>query len=215
MEDGGVRPAIRAAWRGPTDPDWDGYRKASHVGVGAIAALTVLALLSLEASPSLVPLGVGLAAAIVLAVRTAWVPSLFNLVFVLTLLVDGAGFAWGLFEAVLPYDEISHGLTAMALTLAAGFPVYRPLADGGGAPRVAAFLLALFSLGMTAGAAWEVFEWYVGIEMSLHDTITDLVADALGAAIALPIAYGALRRRSRETAGRGLGHGNGNEGGER
>ena len=210
VEAEGDRPSIWAAGSGPVDLDWDGYRRASHLVVGALAALTIAAVLSVGASAALLPLGLGFAAAIVLSVQAVWMPSLFNLVFVLAVLVDGAGFAWGLYEAIVPYDELAHGLTAMAVTLAVGFHVYRPLADGASA-RIAPFLLALFTLGVAVGSAWEVFEWLVGIEMSLHDTITDLVADAIGAAAALPFAYAASRQRfgsGRATAsprsGRGL-----------
>ena len=193
MANGRGGPAPREA-SGPADFDWPGYRTAVYAGIGLLAVMFVVAILSRDVGSPLVPLGLGIVAVIFLAVQTAWMPSLFNVVFVLALLVDGAGWAWGLFESVVPLDEISHGLTAMALTLAVGFYVYRGLLEE--YPRhLAPLLVALLTLGVSIGALWEVFEWIVGIEMSVSDTISDLVADTTGALLALPLAWSALRQK--------------------
>ena len=78
------------------------------------------------------------------------------------------------------YDEIAHFYSTFGLSLAAGFLLahtseirFRRLGSLYG--------LAVFCVGMAVGAVWEIVEWIVAVIGGLHDTITDLILNGLGA----------------------------------
>jgi hypothetical protein len=98
------------------------------------------------------------------------------------------------YYALIPgFDEVAHFVTSVAMTGLAGYYCFRRLlAD----PETARFhaSLAIFALGVALGAIWEVCEWFAflvsnepGIIKSINDTISDLIWDVLGAALALPL----------------------------
>ena len=100
-------------------------------------------------------------------------------------------------RGLLPYDEIAHGVTVLAVTLAGGFYVYRVLLE---VCRSRRWLLGimLVTLGLALGATWEVVEIFFLVpqeRMTLHDTITDLVVDGTGAVLAVPFGFWALKQR--------------------
>ena len=55
---------------------------------------------------------------------------------------------------------------------------------------------AVFTLGTSVGALWEIFEWSTGTADGLSDTITDMIVDSAGALAAALLAL-AIRWRGR------------------
>jgi uncharacterized membrane protein YjdF len=108
----------------------------------------------------------------------------------------------GLFR-VLRFDLVVHAVTAAALTLLlaaymrAMLPsVWRPVS----------YVAVLVALAFAIGAAWEAGEWFYDVltggnaSRGKTDTMTDLVADALGALLAAVIAL-AIERRHAKASG--------------
>ena len=62
-------------------------------------------------------------------------------------------------------------------------------------PEGRAFALgtSVFTLGVTVGAYWEIFEWFFVGHYTMADTISDLLVDSGGALAAALVAL-ALRR---------------------
>lgn len=108
------------------------------------------------------------------------VPSLFDLLFVIAALANGAGWIWGLYSEVFGYDEVVHAYTSFAISLWFGFLVYDSmLADF--RDRGLLFGLVIATFGLAAGAAWEMIEYTL---IQLKDPVRDLMVDAVGAALA-------------------------------
>lgn len=113
----------------------------------------------------------------------SWVPIGHTLVFVAVTLLDAAGMVFGLFDAVFFYDEMAHCLTTLAVTLTVGYAAFRPMrVEFRRHPLL--LLLATACVGMSVGAAWEVYEYMVNAIGTVGDTIWDLVWDGLGATTA-------------------------------
>ncbi len=107
---------------------------------------------------------------------------------VLAALLSSPGYGLNWFYGANPYDEAVHLLNG-ALAGAA----LAALLQADGRPRTAGQLSvsgAVFGLGL--GAAWEVFEWAVGLIGHWTDTWTDVALTALGATLAA--ALGGARR---------------------
>src|ERR671919_487636 len=66
---------------------------------------------------------------------------------------------------------------------------------GGAVPegRAVALGTSVFTLGVTVGAYWEIFEWFFIGKYTMADTISDLLVDSGGALAAALVAL-ALRR---------------------
>jgi hypothetical protein len=59
--------------------------------------------------------------------------------------------------------------------------------------RTVALGTSVFTLGVTVGAYWEIFEWFVVGKYTMADTISDLLVGSAGALAAALVAL-ALRR---------------------
>ncbi len=114
-------------------------------------------------------------------------PTAFDLLFTLAALLVAIGYIRGLFRPSSPYDELAHGFLVFSVSLAFFFLFYR-----GAEPRQRAIAMftSVCTLGVSFGVLWEIFEWSVAtrasfsdamIYMSLPDTISDLIADSVGA----------------------------------
>lgn len=79
-------------------------------------------------------------------------------------------------------DEVAHFFTSLAMAPALGLLVLSDLKPELSRRPQIFFLLSL-SLTLAVGAGWEILEYLIRIEAYYDDTMTDLVADALGAAI--------------------------------
>ena len=110
-------------------------------------------------------------------------PAFFDMLFALAALAGALGFAFGLFDEIVPYDELTHAFTTFCVSLTFYFLFY-----GGAVPERRAF-----ALGVTAGAYWEIFEWFFVGHYPMADTISDLLVDSGGALAAALVAL-ALRR---------------------
>jgi hypothetical protein len=114
-------------------------------------------------------------------------PAVFDMLFALA---GALGYAFDLFGEIVPYDELTHAFTTFSVSLAFYFLFY-----GGAVPERRAIALAtsVFTLGVTVGAYWEIFEWFFVGKYTLADTISDLLVDSAGALGAALVAL-ALRR---------------------
>jgi hypothetical protein len=118
-------------------------------------------------------------------------PAVFRSLVVAAALINAGGWAWNYYHVFYYYDEAAHLLTAVAITPPLGILAFRPWLSSSDSWRA---LLAIWSLSMAVGGVWEIVEWIMflitqdhGIIKSLGDTITDLILDAIGAALALPL----------------------------
>ena len=124
--------------------------------------------------------------------------------------LNGAGFAWKLFEPIPMYDEIAHFLTPFVLVAILAEIIYR----GGGddeffdTPRHA--IVTGSVIGLLGAGGWEVIEVILdalGVPIShrIPDTIFDVVLGVLGGAAGAYVADHFLDRlfnRSRTDSNR-------------
>jgi hypothetical protein len=185
--------------------DARGIRMAAWAAVGASGALLLATLARGRLGEASIFAGFVLGAALLVSMWRR-VPAVTSLAFALAVLYAGAGWTWGLFERVEPFDEIAHVLTGFALTPALAFLVLGPWLPTWRAHALRLSILTV-SLGATAGAAWEIAEWLVreltareSVTHSLDDAITDMMLGGFGSAASLAMVYWCVR--SRELAGR-------------
>jgi VanZ family protein len=114
----------------------------------------------------------------------------------LAALAGALGYAFDLFGEIVPYDELTHAFTTFAVSLAFYFLFY-----GGAVPerRAVALGSSVFTLGVTIGAYWEIFEWFFVGKYTMADTISDLLVDSTGALAAALVALVLRRRGDRLT----------------
>src|SRR5215211_6802215 len=139
-----------------------------------VAALVVLG--DLQAA-LIVAVFVGLSFAHLL--RSDRRPAFFDVLFALAALAGALGFVFG------PFDELTHAFTTFCVSLTFYFLFY-----GGAVPERRAFALgtSVFTLGVTVGAYWEIFEWFFVGKYTMADTISDLLVDSGGALAAALVA---------------------------
>ena len=117
-------------------------------------------------------------------------PAIFDVLFALAALAGALGYTLDLFGEIVPYDELTHAFTTFSVSLAFYFLFY-----GGAVPeqRAVALATSVFTLGVSVGAYWEIFEWFFVGHYTMADTISDLLVDSVGALAAALVAL-ALRR---------------------
>jgi len=181
---------------------WQGYRIAAWVLTAALAVAVLLALAQGKVTAAvLLALACAASVGFVLWARDKAAP-LFLFLFVLGLGANAAGYAWHFFKTVGPYDELVHGFTIFAITLALGIAVFRRVAPTF-RDHPALFVVAVASFGIAVGALWEVAEWLLDLIPGLTilngytDTITDLIMDAIGASLAALLSLAVLDVRPR------------------
>ncbi|MBP2233989.1 hypothetical protein J2Z31_000479 [Sinorhizobium kostiense] len=115
--------------------------------------------------------------------RIAWV-------FVaLALIANIAGYSLGFYRQWWWFDRVLHGFTIFALTLWLGIFYFLVALQPYHGRSLRVFLIML-SVGVAAGAIWEVFEWGVDMLASTNvikgknDTIWDIIMDTAGAGLA-------------------------------
>ena len=109
------------------------------------------------------------------------------------------GMHLGLYESSIIYDKLMHSLgtgviAGLGLLATNQYSLRRQL----GLPRTLIFLLVL-GTAISAGTLWEVFEFALDrtglfyAQRGLHDTMLDLIADAIGAITTLALYSGITR----------------------
>ena len=127
-----------------------------------------------------------------LVARALDLPRPFDLAFNLGMVVQAWGNVLGAFEHVYAYDKLVHlvlpaAMSALLYFVALRFDVLPDLEHESGIRQRLGILLVTFCMGVTLGAAYEVYEYGVdhllgaGLTISYGDTIADLIDDALGA----------------------------------
>jgi VanZ family protein len=99
------------------------------------------------------------------------------------------------------FDRVLHLATILALTLwLALFVVARALSPDRGRSLLAVVIFS--SVGLAAGAIWEVMEWGADLALSgniikgKYDTVLDIAMDTIGALLAGLLAIPLLRPRA-------------------
>jgi hypothetical protein len=169
-----------------------------HVLLALRFALCVLlaALLVLGDVTAALIIAVFLALSFAHLLRSERRPALFDVLFALAALAGALGYVFDLFGEIVPYDELTHAFTTFSVSLAFYFLFY-----GGAVPerRAVALGTSVFTLGVTVGAYWEIFEWFFVGKYTLADTISDLLVDSAGALVAALVALVLRRRGDRLT----------------
>lgn len=168
--------------------NWKGYRFGAWIGQTLLAIATISALLQGNWSNA-IALALFLVAAIAFMVKDDRLPTLFDLLFSIAAVLNAGGWVWNWFDTIGPYDEIVHGFTIFALTLALSFVVYRPLMPVF-RHHTLLYLVTIASFGVAIGGLWEICEWSAGkilstqVIISLDDTVIDLIMDTIGSVLA-------------------------------
>lgn len=154
-----------------------GYRIGGWVGVALMAAAVIwlgwqakwlgfaISLLFLTASAAFMT-------------NRSQFPALFDLLFVIAALANGAGWVWEWYTEVIGYDEVVHAYTTFAASLSLGFALFY---SARAHLRTVAFGIAIVTMGIAAGAIWEMFEWLI---INVKDPVVDLMVDSIGAILA-------------------------------
>jgi hypothetical protein len=181
--------------------NWEGYRKLAWAGVVLLALTLVIVVMQANWIGTAFLTGFLVLSVAFLQLEQR-LPTLFDLVFVSAALLNAIGCAWDLYNQPGLYDEVAHFSSIFALTLAAGFALYRELMGSYKGHRLL-FVVTIASLGIAIGALWEVAEWTADffveqqIVSGLFDTITDLILDSAGALVAAMLNLWGLNELSR------------------
>lgn len=154
-----------------------GYTVAGWAGVALMAAAVVVLALRGDWLGFGISLLFLVASAAFIATRSKF-PALFDLLFVVAALANGAGWVWGLYSDVFAYDEVVHAYTTFAGSLSLGFALYYSMRAHF---HTAVFGLAIVTMGIAGGAVWEIIEWSI---INIKDPVPDLIVDSIGAILA-------------------------------
>ncbi|MBL0420278.1 hypothetical protein JI739_07975 [Ramlibacter sp. AW1] len=155
-------------------------------GVGAIASLLVLTLARQQWAMT-VSLAVFLAASWGIVGLLSRLPSFLRFLLVLVALLNGAGGTFDWFETHAWFDELVHTYGGFAGLAAIGYLHARD------SEAKQDWLVAwCVGMGLALGIGWEVLEGLMG-DLEFVDTLTDIIADTVGAALGGAFARHALR----------------------
>jgi hypothetical protein len=178
--------------------NWKGYRFAAWIGQ-TLLAIAVLAALFQGKWQNAIALSFFLVVSLIFVVKYKKLPTLFDFLFVLAALLNAGGWVWGWFEAAGFYDELVHGFTMFAITLALSFLAYGSMLSVF-RQHTLLYLVTIASFGIAIGALWEITEWSAGkilsteVIGSVDDTVIDLIMDALGSGLAAITSLRVLRK---------------------
>jgi hypothetical protein len=128
---------------------------------------------------------------VALVARAIDLPRPFDLFFNLGMALQAWGNAFHAFDHVYGYDKLVHfvlpaAMAALIYLVAIRLRLLPDLADESGLHQRVGIVLVAFSLGMTVGAVYEMYEYVAihvlgaGLHVSYGDTIADLLDDAAG-----------------------------------
>jgi VanZ family protein len=184
------------------DSNWQGYRYAAYAGQVLLVGAIVLEILRGEWLQALVLAGF-LIAALLFIKTDDRLPNLFDFLFVVAAALNASGWVWSWYDSIQLWDEIAHGFTTFAITLALGFRTYHLLMPSF-RDHPWLFVIAIASFGIAIGGLWEIAEWLADfvfpgdVITTLNDTIKDLILDSIGAVLAGWLSLPSLRRESFE-----------------
>lgn len=178
--------------------NWKGYRFAAWIGQ-TLLAIAVLAAAVQGKWQNAITLALFLTVSLIFVVKDDKLPTLFDFLFVLAALLNAGGWVWGWFYVPGLYDELVHGFTMFAITLALSFLAYGSMLSIF-RQHTLLYLLTITSFGIAIGAVWEITEWSAGkilsteVIGSVDDTVIDLIMDTLGPGLAAITSLWALRQ---------------------
>lgn len=172
------------------------WQVAAWVGVAASVVVAVVVLLtSAQGSGAAMLLGfAGVSAFLLLGKQR--VPAPLTFLFSLVGLLNGAGYAWGLFKQSGPFDEIAHLFTTFVITLTIGYAVYQSVRLHF-REHLILFIIMVTSFGVSVSVVWEWIEWLFDFGGGLVDTLSDLLYGTIGALLAGILAAWVLRQEPR------------------
>jgi len=184
--------------------NWRGYRYAAWIGEALLGIAVVAALIAGEWMVALPLAGFFVAAFLFIKLEDR-LPTLFDFLFVVAALLNAGGWAFKWYNTIGIYDELAHGFTPFAITLALGYLTYGRMLASFHQQRLL-FVLTVASFGIAIGALWEVAEWaadfLVASEVveSIDDIMDDLIMDSIGAVLAGVLSLWALNDHARAEA---------------
>jgi hypothetical protein len=108
----------------------------------------------------------------------------------IAILVNIAGFVFGLYSQFVWFDEVVHCYTSFAVTLPLALYAYGAVLTGA-RNHTFALILVITAIGLALGGLWEVAEWLYDTLFtqqntikSVPDRLIDLIVDAIGAFVA-------------------------------
>jgi hypothetical protein len=181
--------------------NWRGYCYAAWAGTALLAVAMIAAAIGGEWMQA-APLAGFLVASILFIKLEDRLPTLFDLLFVIAALLNAGGWAFKWYNTVGPYDEIAHGFTTFAITLALGYLAYGAMLTSFHRQHLL-FVLTIASFGIAIGALWELAEWAADFVVAsevvenIDDIMDDLIMDSIGAVAAGWLGLWALNEHAR------------------
>ncbi len=168
------------------------WRGAAWLGVMASIIVAVVALLTTARSSGATTLlgFAGVSAFLLLGKQR--VPPLFTFLFSLIGLLNGVGYAWGLFRQPGPFDEFSHLFTTFVIALTLAHAVDQSVRVQFREHPIL-FIVMVTSFGISASVVWEWVEWLFDFGAGLEDTLSDLLLGSIGSVLAGLLASWRLR----------------------
>jgi hypothetical protein len=186
----GVDVACRASTSNASRVNATLWQTLAWLGV-ALQMMALLAVVWLESWDGLWSIGIFLVLSGAFLVMKEHVPSLLSLLVVIAALMNAGGWAWEWFDDCIWFDETIHTFSAFAVVAAI---MYRWWArDVVERKALGGFVLAAAGIGISLGIAWEIFEASF-LDLTVGDTISDLLCDVIGAAVGGAFAYWAAGR---------------------
>ena len=184
--------------------NWRGYRYAAWAGTVLLAVAMIAAAISGQWLAA-APLAGFLIASVLFIKLEDRLPTLFDLLFVIAALLNAGGWAFKWYNTIGPYDEVAHGFTTFAITLALGYLAYGAMLTSFHRQHLL-FVLTIASFGIAIGALWELAEWAADFVVAsevvenIDDIMDDLIMDSIGAVLAGVLSLWALNDHARAEA---------------
>lgn len=126
-------------------------------------------------------------------------PPLLKSLFVLAALINAVGWICDEYTKIVWYDEFAHFFTSFSVALVLGFFSYRRAASYRRHHHLDYFIVVA-CFGVTAGAIWEVLEWFIVMGEFADSPICDIVYDTLGALAAGALSVWFVQRSAFEAS---------------
>ncbi len=113
------------------------------------------------------------------------------------------GMLLGLYDSSLGYDKFMHVIGSSAVAFVAATALRAHVEERSVHLSRPLIAIGIFAVTLSAGALWEIFEFAVDLtglffaQRGLRDTMIDLIADCIGALIALVLFLGPTANRGR------------------